>query len=73
MFDPTTFPTAIPAEPLNVACIEAKSSGEDVPIATTVSPTIRGVTFAFIASPDAYRTRISPPNTRMASPTNSST
>jgi hypothetical protein len=70
MLDPTTFPTAIPAEPLQAACIEANSSGDEVPRATTVSPTIKGDTFAFRAKPEEFRTNASPPKLRRINPPN---
>ena len=68
ILDPTTFPTTIPEEPLHAACRDANSSGDDVPIATTVNPTMSGEMFDFSAKPVAFRTSVSPPNARSARP-----
>ena len=42
MFEPTTLPTAMPGEPVSAAWTEMKSSGADVPNATTVRPMTSG-------------------------------
>jgi len=65
---PTTFPTAIVACPLKAEIIETASSGELVPKATTVNPTISGEIFKTIAIRLAPRTKHSAPKTSKPSP-----
>lgn len=68
MFEPTTFPTAIPGLPSSDARTETTSSGMDVPAATMVRPTRAGATRASRASPLAPRIKASPPSTSSARP-----
>jgi len=44
MFDPRTFPTAIPTSPFRTATTLTEISGSDVPPATSVAPMMNGET-----------------------------
>ena len=68
MFEPITFPTASPPDPLKAASSEMTSSGADVPKATMVNPMMSGEMPMRRASPTAPFTRKSPPTTRPTSP-----
>ena len=50
-----------------------KSSGDEVPIATIVRPTINGEMLDFSAKPLAFLTSVSPPKARMTRPPNNKT
>jgi len=68
MLLPTTLPTAMSDWPLRLAPIDTASSGELVPTATTVSPTINGGMPRAAAMREAPRTRASAPTMRRANP-----
>ena len=68
MFEPTTFPKAIPGELSKVALIATNNSGADVPNATTVTETINAGIFILKLKFTAPRTRISPAIKRMIRP-----
>ena len=61
MLLPTIFPTAMSALPLYAATAEAASSGNDVPIATIVSPISASLTFQSLAIVIAPSTTSFPP------------
>ena len=66
--DPSTLPTARPGWPFKAASTEANSSGAEVPMLTTVRPTMSGGMLAFRARAAALRTSSSPPPTRNTRP-----
>lgn len=68
MLLPTALPTATSGAPLRAELMLTASSGELVPKATTVSPTINGVIPAAVAMRAAPRTRISAPRISKAKP-----
>ncbi len=68
-FEPRIFPIAISDSFLRAACIDAASSGTDVPKATMVAPiTISGILTALARSTPPF-TSIAAPAERAASPT----
>ena len=60
--EPMMFPTANPAWPRNAAKLLTNNSGADVPNATTVSPTTRGLTPILAATLEEPVTSQSAPN-----------
>ena len=66
--DPTTFPIEISGEPSKAALKLTNNSGAEVPKATTVIPTTKGVILNFKAIEVAPLTRISPPPTKAIKP-----
>ena len=68
MLEPTTLPTAIPAEPLRAAVRLVTSSGVEVPKPTRVSPINSGDTPSALADATAPRTSSSPPTTSNTKP-----
>jgi hypothetical protein len=64
MLLPTTLPMAMPGWPEKAALKHTKSSGAEVPKATTVSPTTIGGIAAFFARAIAPRTSRSPASRR---------
>ena len=68
MLLPTTLPKARPGSPASAERTVTASSGELVPIATTVSPTTSGESPKASARPEAPLTRSEAPGTRQARP-----
>ena len=68
IFEPTTFPRAIPGASLRVALIATNNSGADVPNATTVNETIKAGILIFKLKFTAPRTSKSPATKRTISP-----
>ena len=68
MFEPNTFPTASPPDPSSAAAMLTDNSGEEVPRATTVAPTIRGEMPNANDSRAAALTSSQPPARSTASP-----
>ena len=68
IFEPTTFPNAIPGELSRIALIATNNSGAEVPNATTVSDTINAGILIFKLKFTAPRTRRSPATNRTISP-----
>ena len=69
MLLPTMLPTAMSRSPRRTAMIEVASSGSEVPIATTVSPTTRLLTPSPVAMLTAPVTSSCEPSTRSPMPT----
>ena len=70
ILDPTMFPIAIPGLPPTALCKLTKSSGADVPNATTVIPITNGDIFIAREKPTAPLTKNSPPIINTAKPAN---
>ena len=68
ILEPMTFPRAISTSFLRAATIEVTSSGNDVPIATIVSPIKFWLKPNAAAIADALSTTMSPPNAMAAAP-----
>jgi hypothetical protein len=64
MLLPTMLPIATPENPFSPAYTEVRSSGAEVPNATTVRPTTTGEIEARFDRPSAPRTSKSPPSSR---------
>ncbi len=71
MLLPITLPIAMPGFFLNAAVREVASSGNDVPTATIVSPTIDSLTPILKAMPLAPSTKNCPPKINPAKPVSS--